>query len=914
MRPLKLTLSAFGPYAGRTEIDFSKLGTHGLYLVTGDTGAGKTTIFDGIMYALFGEGSGENRSPDMFRSKYAEAGTPTEVELLFSYAGKEYAVRRNPEYERPAKRGGGTTKQPADAELRYPDGRVLTKTKEVNVAIRDLLGVDRNQFLQIAMIAQGDFLKLLLASTDERQKIFRQIFKTEPYSRLQEKLKDEASACAARCDSLTAGVKQYIEGIEGEETFSVRLARAKEGAPVEEVLLLLAEIIKTDGEKEAAAIEKVKECERNVAELNRLLGEAQSYQEDAKKLTKAQLDLQEVEKSEAALLEKVHSFEDAREEEYAKEIASIEAELPHYEELDKLLLSVQDGEKRMEQKKTAREEKEKERKRVDDALAQLKAEWEAYKTVDVDLLNTQNEKKAAKEREEALSSLQELIDANRKANAQLNALQADYQRKADDREQKNNEHEALSRAFLDAQAGILAATLKAGTPCPVCGAIEHPAPAHKAEHAPDEQTVNRAKEALADAQKRMEEASVACANALGAVKTQREAILKRMEELSISCALEEADAQIKEERGVLQAALARLRKREEELKKNQTRKAFLDEKIPHGEEKSERCKEEENTLLQQIAEAEGTIQTQKNRIDELKKKLRFPSSKEANAAQAERKRAQATFLAEKKKANEAYQSNLQEKSKLQGTIDQLSNKQKKADALDADVLKGSLEQAVALKDACNKRREEYSSRLNNNRKTQRLIQEKSEEISLAEKEYRWKKELSDTANGRLSGREKIRLETFIQTTYFDRILARANTRLMVMSSGQYELRRQKGELRGQSGLDLDVVDHYNGTVRSVKTLSGGESFKASLSLALGLSEEIQSSAGGIRLDTMFVDEGFGSLDEESLNQAIGALISLTEGNRLVGIISHVGELKERIERQIVVKKERTGGSSVRVVV
>ena len=231
MRPIKLIISAFGPYAGVTEFDFDKLGTGGLYLITGDTGAGKTTIFDAITYALYGNPSGNNREVSMLRSKYADDATPTEVELSFSYYGKEYKVKRNPEYERANKRGTGTTKQIASAEFTYPDGKVITKIKDVDQAVKSVIGIDRNQFCQIAMIAQGDFLKLLLAPTKERMEIFRHIFKTESFSVLQEKLKRESGILSDECTSIRRSISQYINGIECDEDHVARIEveKAKKG-------------------------------------------------------------------------------------------------------------------------------------------------------------------------------------------------------------------------------------------------------------------------------------------------------------------------------------------------------------------------------------------------------------------------------------------------------------------------------------------------------------------------------------------------------------------------------------------------------------------------------------------------------------------------------------------------------------
>ena len=213
MRPIRLVMSAFGPYAGRTELELSKLGTSGLYLITGDTGAGKTTIFDAIAFALYGEASGTAREAGMLRSQYADITTPTEVELTFEYKGRQYVLRRNPEYTRPRTRGDGLTTEKAGAELHYPDGRVETRLKDVNRAIVEIMGVDRNQFAQIVMIAQGDFLKLLIAPTEERKKIFQKIFRTERFQLLQDKLKAESNALKNEHEKVSSGLRQYMEGI-----------------------------------------------------------------------------------------------------------------------------------------------------------------------------------------------------------------------------------------------------------------------------------------------------------------------------------------------------------------------------------------------------------------------------------------------------------------------------------------------------------------------------------------------------------------------------------------------------------------------------------------------------------------------------------------------------------------------------
>ena len=265
MRPIKLTVSAFGPYAGKTVLDLDKLGENGLYLITGDTGAGKTTIFDAITYALYGEASGDNREPSMFRSKYAEATTPTEVELVFSYAGKTYTVKRNPEYERPKSRGEGFTTQKAEVQLKYPDGRVVTKQRDVDNAIRDIMGINRSQFLQIAMIAQGDFLKLLLAPTEERKKIFRQIFKTQLYQDLQDRLKKESGQLNDKCDAARNSIKQYIDGITCDENdvLSIEVEKAKNGLlPAKDVMDLIDRLLTQDNDKKTAIQKSISDADK----------------------------------------------------------------------------------------------------------------------------------------------------------------------------------------------------------------------------------------------------------------------------------------------------------------------------------------------------------------------------------------------------------------------------------------------------------------------------------------------------------------------------------------------------------------------------------------------------------------------------------------------------------------------------
>lgn len=338
MRPIKLTVSAFGPYAGKTVLDLDKLGENGLYLITGDTGAGKTTIFDAITYALYGEASGDNREPSMFRSKYAEATTPTEVELVFSYAGKTYTVKRNPEYERPKSRGEGFTTQKAEVQLIYPDGRVVTKQRDVDNAIRDIMGINRSQFLQIAMIAQGDFLKLLLAPTEERKKIFRQIFKTQLYQDLQDRLKKESGQLNDKCDAARNSIKQYIDGITCDENdvLSIEVEKAKNGLlPVKDVMDLIDRLLTQDRGKKTDIQKSISDADKALEIVNANLGKIEAKEQTQKALDQAQNSL--TRENEASLALKaafdIEKGKISEREQLAEEKARIEAEFPRYEAL-----------------------------------------------------------------------------------------------------------------------------------------------------------------------------------------------------------------------------------------------------------------------------------------------------------------------------------------------------------------------------------------------------------------------------------------------------------------------------------------------------------------------------------------------------------------------------------------------------
>lgn len=914
MRPNKLIMSAFGPYAGKVELNLNELGQNGLYLITGDTGAGKTTIFDAITYALFGKASGENRETSMFRSKYADAETPTEVELYFTCKGKEYNIKRNPEYDRPKTKGDGLTTEKANAELKMPDGRIVTKVKEVDSAVVEILGVDRSQFTQIAMIAQGDFLKLLLAPTEDRKKIFQKLFKTQNYYVLQEKLKSESGKLSREYDAIKKSIEQYINGImcDEDDVLSIQVKKAKSNElSVSEIVLLAEELIKNDEIAEGELDAKIKHFDKELEEITKLLTKAQTLKSAKTSLETAQTELADAKNKKTELFQKLKNAEEHKSDiaDAVNKIAAIDAEFAGYDELDNNKKQLSDLYASIKEDESSYKVKYAELEELGKKITELETEAKTLETAGVEKANVQGQIKDVTGKKTAFEGLEKEIKELRVLEKQLADAQNMYMEKSHAARNKKTIYDALNKAYLDEQAGILADGLEQGHPCPVCGAVDHPQLAKKSVDAPSKHELETAKNNAEEAQKEESRASQRAGELNGIVTEKKAATDKLSKELA-------GDGDFEVELQKITAQLSELQEKLEKLEKDEERKSEIEKLLPAIREKLEAVKEYIVKLEENMAKNKAVSEALNKRTEELGKKLMFENKSGAMAEKTKLEILKNTMEAaiEKEKVN--FENNEKNIAAIKSRVEE--NQKILASSEDIDVfelqckqtdLKSEKEGVLTQQKAVHSRRVANVISLEN-------IRQKSAEINVVEENWKWVKSLSNTANGNISGKEKIMLETYIQMTYFDRIINRANSRLLVMSDGQYELvRRKEAENnRSQSGLELDVKDHYNGTQRSVKTLSGGESFKASLSLALGLSDEIQSSAGGIRLDTMFVDEGFGSLDEESLSHAIKALSSLADGNRLVGIISHVNELKERIEKQIVVKKEKTGGSRISVVV
>lgn len=920
MRPVRLTMSAFGPYAGEVQLKLEQLGTHGLYLITGDTGAGKTTIFDAIAFALYGEASGENRESSMMRSKYAAPETPTFVELEFIYSGKLYRIRRNPEYRRPAKRGGGITTEKADAVLEYPDGHVVTKTRDVTAAVRDIMGIDRSQFTQIAMIAQGDFLKLLLASTEERKNIFRQIFQTGRYQKLQERLRSAYGTLQCQYQECKRAISQYLQQVQPPEDpaqAATLVLAQQDNLPLEEAMELITCMLQTDQTAQTALKQQAeflqKRHQKAIAQLTR-----------AKELKQIQIsrragifERRQLLEKQAQQQSKLQAAQLALEKhaDIPGQIAQINQQLPQYDLLEQKTQQFQEKQAQLKVTETAVQQLKFQQTQTEQQLNHARAELESLTEADTQYEKYNAQYQNASELLERLSTLYKEIQTHKTAAKNLKQAQADYVQKSQSAQMLREEFSHQNRAFLDEQAGILAASLQDGIPCPVCGATEHPCPASASVHAPSEAELQQLRKKSDRAQ---QQAAAASAEA-GRLRGMEEALAQQISQMAATLlgapVPDDLEAAVSQKQTALQTTRTQLEQEMQLEQKRMERKTLLSRQIPTQESRLAQLRQKCSAAEPQVIRLQTELETEKSTVHQLRSSLPYTSRAEAEQAAAALRNTYEQLQTAQNNAETLHQQITDQIHTLDGQIQTLQKQLDEAEPIVPEEVQKTAKELEIKRQELDEAQKHLHFRLHTNCHALEQIQIQAKQCTALEQQMMQVGALADTANGTLSGKEKIMLETFVQMTQFDRILMRANTRLMMMARGQYELKRRASaeNMRSQSGLDLDVIDHYNGSERSVKTLSGGEAFQASLSLALGLSDEIQSNAGGIQLDTMFVDEGFGALDEEALEQAIHALTGLATQNRLVGIISHVSELKQKVDKQIIVTKDRTGGSRVEIV-
>lgn len=921
MRPIKLTLSAFGPYATKTVINMEQLGKSGLYIIAGETGAGKTTIFDAITYALYGKASGGNRQPSMFRSQYATADTPTYVALEFECKGKIYHVTRNPSYKRPSKRGDGMVTEKPNADLCIPEAGAITGERAVTEAVEKIIGIDYERFCGIAMIAQGEFQKLLIASTEEREKIFRQIFHTHCFERFQKKLLEEAKSIHSACRKKRDGIQQELSLIREaeDELFQQDIQKAKNNElPMEDILALLQNLTDTDERKIAKLRQRRETLSMEKDAITAIIEKAVTLA-SAKEALEKDLAALPTQKETAERAKAAHAAEEENKprcEELQRRITLAEKDLPQYDHLTQETRELHRRQKKLHQEEATIKEQQTSMDELKKAAEGYRKELEAIKDCDRNLLSLEHRKEEAEHREKELKDIEERLLRCETQEEKLKKAQAAYIKADKNRQKAEENYRRLDRLYWNHFTGVLAADLKEDQPCPVCGSLHHPAPAPTAEDAPTEKQRKDAEKEQKKARDAAEEAGKEAGTEKATLEAHRDELEKACNARSIPT--ENTADFLREHQKEITETIRRfqqdIRKAEGECQRKKELEARL---FPQTEKNINRLAEDMQQRKTDLKALETDLHNREEQIEQLRQKLPYETGTEAEAALS--KMTEELHTLEQnyntaKKCNEEAQTAL---TRLQSRIDANRSITKESISCNLDIEKEKQARLRREEQEIHNQLEQLTSRRDIHQTILQNITVQSDELIAMEENYRWVNALSETANGNLQGKgkEKIKLETYVQMAYFDRILRRANLRLMTMTNGQYDFKRAKegGDKRSQTGLELNVIDHYNGTERSVRTLSGGESFKASLSLALGLADEIRSSAGGIRIDTMFVDEGFGSLDEASLQQAIKALQGLTEGQRLVGIISHVGELREKIEKQIIVRKTKVNGSTVQIL-
>ena len=847
----------------------------------------------------------------MLRSKYADEGTPTQVTLEFLCDGKPYTVTRSPAWERPKRQGRGKVKTAVAAELRYPDGRIETGATKVTKAVRDVLGLDREQFSQVAMLAQGGFMKFLHAKTDARTEIFREIFKTGGYEKLQERLKQEDKALEQRLGEVQSSVRQYLDG-----TRAVELETFHSGPltpeDIDEIVQVLRAMIARDKAQEAASEQEKEEVAGKLDAVRAERQRAERLDEIRGRLEREKARFTALE-PELKRREEALRTETERQPEYqrlGKEVAALEERLPEYAkrealkgELSKLTRALERAQAEADTGEAARAEqsgqldaRREERTALEDAPARLERLKAARKDADA--------------RKSDLNAFQGGVAAYRKLEADFAGARDAYLKARDTARNLKAAYDGQHQAFLDEQAGILAEELRDGAPCPVCGSLEHPRPAAKSEDAPTEAELKRSKERADAAEAAVTTASAYAGNLRGQAAASLDALRERGAALFPDCAtFDDMEAGLSVALRDAESDVKRIQAEARDVQTLVKRRETLDAEIPQREAALQTLEESLRELRQRISADSASKDALSVQLRDMDAALQYDSEAAARGRIAALERSREAMQTALEAAQKAVADGQEEANRLRGSVAQLEGQLAAEEMPDRAALDEAFSTLSGRAVEIEQRLKELSTNMSVNRDMLGKIRARGGELRELEERWQWVHALSSTANGN-RGRG-VKLETYVLMTCFDRILHRANLHLRIMSNEQYELRRRDVS-EAKHGLELDVLDHYNGTNRDVSTLSGGESFQASLALALGLSDEIQSSSGGVRLDTMFVDEGFGSLDPDALQQAIRALLGLAEYDRLIGIISHVDALKEQIDRQILVRKKDSGGSVVSI--
>ena len=927
MKPLKLTMSAFGSYAGKNVIDFTGQ-QQGIFLITGDTGAGKTTIFDAITYALYNQTSGGERNGNMMRSQYAQQETETYVELEFLYRGQTYRVRRNPDYKITKTLKNGKIREqkvPHSVELTMPDGTVFPEKKNATDAkIIEILGLTADQFSQIVMIAQGDFLKLLYTKSDERKMIFSKLFRTDIYWKIQENLRRKSMEMDER-------IQENDRAFEQEKSRIILLPESEE-LPLDELVERLRERLKD-------ALKEQNLRRANVEELNKKITKYEEINKLFVSLEKIRQTGKELEARQAESKERRQQIENARKAD--KVLVAEQQNLRQQQEVEqsaqaiaKMTETLANNQEMFETLKTQQQEAEAKQKReaadIQKKMLALEQSFPSYEA----LQNARSEEQQAKKVWEDLGKTSEESFHKKKAGIAALKEQQKQQEQVVEQTKKNWEQTSLSasesakhyehmyEAFLKEQAGILAENLSASCPCPVCGSTVHPDPAKLSDHAVTELEVEQAKKTRAAAEEKRDMAYAA----FEAEKTEKQKLAQAVEKEEADFVLAQTIA--KQQRKEAEQNYVSLQKIAEQIREKLVYPSLAEAKKQYAAmqkalEAAEQEIERKRQKVSELAEAMNTLKGQKLAEEENQKtakKLAAKTEKEyAKLLEKSGFVSEETYhlaiLPERSRSKlEREEKEYESQCLRQQSEQKLLEKQVSGKTYtDTTELNEQLKaEKQALKEA-EKTYMELHTAYENDRSVLQNCAVYLEKGKKLESEDQVIKSLSKTANGRLSGSAKIDFETYIQRQYFKQIIHEANKRLLTMSNHQFILKLKEEANTGRKtneGLDLSVYSLVTDSERDVKTLSGGESFLAALAMALGLSDIVERSAGAIHPDMMFIDEGFGSLDAQSRQQAIEVLAELAGDSRMVGIISHVTELKEQIDRKLVVSRTDKGSRAV----
>lgn len=1054
MKPTKLTLSAFGPFSDLVELDLTQLDGQGLFLITGDTGAGKTTLFDAICFALYGEVSGPYRPVEHLRSDFAAPDAQTFVQLEFVHRGKPYILKRNPAYERPKLRGSGTVKEKPDAQLILPGEPPVQGVRQVNAAVRELLGIDCPQFKQVGMIAQGEFMKLLNASTDEREGILRQVFATQKYQNLTHALQAAAGEAREACKTQNDRLLERFRQVDCPETSAqkegiVNLKRAENPALLPQMQAALAALLEedraelarlepalerakqdleratrleeqaktADGTRQRLAAERAKltqlqdkapEMQRREEEFrcseaalkqvkplaDRADGAAAAEAKARRELKALAPRLEQAQQNEAAAFTRLEQAKAAQPEveDLKQSLTLLEKQLPLYhqhQEAAKALAALE------EQAKTAEADLNDAKQAAEtseQALDQTHRELDELKEVPLQLEQIRNRYKDLTGVKNALANWRAAAEAEQTAAAALHDAQEIYTKKQETFQQAESHAAGLRRRLDDCRAGLLARDLSEGMPCPVCGAVHHPAPAALPAEPVTEADLQAAEDAREAARGEKDQAMKESGSSSAAYNAAQEHTARQWklfaqhwQEQALTPPLPSEGpapepAQLDK---ALANALADCKAESRQLREHDDRRKKLEGLLPDQEEAARAEAEKRDNLRDVLAKLAADTASAKTRVGQLAQGLEWPSEQAALAQKTEWEGRHTALLNEQTAAQTAYDTaqkalnNLNEEKAKKSAVLKEKAAQAQASARELDEIlrklafadRADYEAALITEEGLKAEREELDQYQNNlhkaeaavatlekeaanqpqpaaplpqleerhraaddevhklnqasstvgfRQKSNQAIADALNRIAKESEQARHKADLLNhlynTVKGKQAGKVNLSFEAYIQAYYFERVVEAANRRFEAMSEGRYLLRRRDDSvsISGKNALVLDVLDHYTGKLRPVSSLSGGESFKAALCLALGLSDVIQAGSGGVEIDALFVDEGFGTLDEASLDKALEVLLGLAGPGKMVGVISHVPELKDRITRQIVLKKGALG-STARIV-